>query len=325
MKLVTFMRGGKERVGAILANGDYLDLDAAVGRLVDNSAPFGSMIGLIESGERGLEIARQAVESVPEEAVVAAKDVRLLAPIPKPPRLRDTLMFLEHLENGLRKWAQNQANMQPDPTAALAELMKSGRYSLHPVFKERVIYYKSDHLSVSGPGAEIVWPDVSDYPDFELEWAIVIGHSRRSITVGAARDAIFGYTIYNDWSARDIQLNFMQANLGPAEGKDFALSNTIGPCIVTKDEIKDPYSLKMEARVNGEVWSRGTTGSMYHPFEKAIAQFSRFEDLAPGEIIGSGTVLNGCGFELGRRLKDADVVELEVEGIGTLRNRVKIN
>ena len=112
----------------------------------------------------------------------------------------------------------------------------------------------------------------------------------------------------------------MEADLGPGAGKDFA--NSVGPCIATLDEFEDPYALRMTARVNGETWSSGTTGSMYHTFEDAVAQLSVDRSLAAGEIIGSGTVLGGCGFELDRRLSIGDVVELEVEGIGVLRNRV---
>ncbi|WP_454888319.1 fumarylacetoacetate hydrolase family protein [Sphingobium herbicidovorans] len=233
-------------------------------------------------------------------------------------------MFIEHMENGLDKWARNAAASDADPEAAYSALKASGKYSLHPVFREKIIYYNADHLAISGPDDNIFWPYASDYADFELEWAIVIGQAERCMTRDNAKSAIFGYTIYNDWSARDLQLSFMQANLGPAEGKDFAGSNGLGPCIVTPDEFENPYDLKMTARVNGEVWSEGSTGSMHHRFEDAIVQFSRFEDLVPGEVIGSGTVLRGCGYELNRRLADGDVVELEIEGIGILRNTVRI-
>jgi len=136
--------------------------------------------------------------------------------------------------------------------------------------------------------------------------------------------AIVGFTVSNDWSARDLQTECMQAGPGPSRGKDFAGGNGIGPCIVTADEIADPDALTMEARVNGELWSRGSSATIQHGFERTIAQFSRFEDLAPGEIIGLGTVAGGCGYELGRRLADGDVAELTVEGIGILRNRVRL-
>ena len=114
----------------------------------------------------------------------------------------------------------------------------------------------------------------------------------------------------------------MEARLGPGEGKDFELGNGLGPCIATPDEFPDPYDLTMTARINGEEWSRGSTSTMHHTFDDAVVQFSRAKTLHAGEVIGSGTVLSGCGFELGRQLSANDVVELEIEGIGVLRNRV---
>ena len=322
MKLVTFENEGAPRLGVMASDIDLVDIDIAL-EILTAERGFGDMIGLIKAGRKGLDQVAEVLYRAPEQALRSLANVRLRAPISAPPRLRDTLMFLEHMENGLREWARNLAKDAPDPEAKFAELMASGRYSIHPVFREQVIYYNADHLAISGPEDAIDWPATSSYADFELEWAVVIGSAERGMSREAARTAIFGYTIFNDWSARDLQLDFMQANLGPSGGKDFAGGNGFGPCIVTPDEIPDPYALRMEARVNGELWSQGTTGSMHHKFEDAIAQFSRFEDLVPGEIIGSGTVLHGCGYELGRKLSSGDVVELSVENIGTLRNRVR--
>jgi 2-keto-4-pentenoate hydratase/2-oxohepta-3-ene-1,7-dioic acid hydratase in catechol pathway len=323
LKLITFDEGGPSlRIGAILSDTEVLDIDIAL-VAADIGSGFGDMIGLIEAGSGGLDSVTDALQIAPGQAIRQCSDIRLCAPIPKPPRLRDTLMFIEHMENGLRQWASNLAKDDDDPEAKVEELMATGRYSVHPVFKEQVIYYNANHLTVSGHDEIIHWPGGSAYADFELEFAVVIGQASRAMSREEAKSAIFGYTIFNDWSARDLQLEFMKANLGPAGGKDFAGSNTLGPCIVTADEISAPYALAMEARVNGEIWSRGTTASMHHHFETAIAQFSRYEDLVPGEVIGSGTVLHGCGYELGRKLADGDVVELTVEGIGTLRNQVR--
>jgi 2-keto-4-pentenoate hydratase/2-oxohepta-3-ene-1,7-dioic acid hydratase in catechol pathway len=123
-------------------------------------------------------------------------------------------------------------------------------------------------------------------------------------------------------SARDAQATEMEGQLGPAKGKDFDTGNVLGPWLVTADEIGDPYDLTMVARVNGEEWSRGHSGTMHHRFEDIIAFVSRSETLHPGEILGSGTVGGGCGLELGRFLDPGDVVELEVERIGVLRNRI---
>ncbi|MFT5525972.1 MAG: 2-keto-4-pentenoate hydratase/2-oxohepta-3-ene-1,7-dioic acid hydratase in catechol pathway, partial [Pirellulaceae bacterium] len=130
-------------------------------------------------------------------------------------------------------------------------------------------------------------------------------------------------TIFNDFSARDVQLAEMEAKLGPAKGKDFDTGNSLGPWLVTPDEIPDPYALDVEVRVNGQSWSRGNTGGIQYTFEEMIEYISKDETLYPGDFIGSGTIPDCCGLELDRWLRDGDVVELEVAGIGCLRNKVK--
>jgi 2-keto-4-pentenoate hydratase/2-oxohepta-3-ene-1,7-dioic acid hydratase in catechol pathway len=212
--------------------------------------------------------------------------------------LRDANLFLEHLE---------------------AYFEKVGR-PMSTEFRRQVIYYNSDVTRVSGPDAEIPWPGDSNWIDYELEWACVIGTPGRAIRREEAQTDIFGDTVFNDWSARDLQAAFMDTGAGPGAGKDFA--NCIGPCITTADDIDDPYALTMTAHINGELWSSGSTATMEHRFEDAIHWFSRVAPLVSGEIIGSGTVRNGCGFELDRQLSVGDAVNLEVECIGSLRNRV---
>ena len=323
MKLVTFLTLNGPRLGALARAGKILDLAAAATLTGRPTRGLTSMLELIETADPALEEVQRLLSQCPEEALHDRDAVRLLAPLPAPPRLRDCSLFLEHMENALERWARNLAAQEPDPEAAYDKLVASGKFRLAPVFREQVIFYNADHLSVCGPDQDILWPADSTYADFELEWACVLRGTQVACNPTEARQAIFGYTIYNDWSARDLQLRFMQANLGPSGGKDFALSNTLGPCVVTADELVDPYRLKMTARVNGEIWTEGSTQSMHHHFEDAIAQFSRYEPLRPGEVLGSGTVRNGCGYEQGRQLGDGDLVELEVEGIGTLRNRVR--
>jgi len=318
MKLVTFEYGGRARVGALVGD-RVLDLDSAS----SGSHPaFASMLHLIEAGPTAWDVARGIAASPDHRASHGLAEVRLLAPLPRPTRLRDCSLFLEHMEVVLPRLARELAAEQPDPEAAYQQLMSTGKYTLNPTFKQRCVYYNGDHNSVSGTGTDIIWPSYSSWMDFELEWACVIGPSGKNIQRSEAGAHIFGFTILNDWSARDVQLPLMETMLGPGEGKDFTGSWGLGPCIVTPDEIADPYNLLMTARVNGEEWTRGTTGSMYHRFEDAIAQFSRDKWILAGEVIGSGTVLGGCGLELGRRLAPGDVVELEIEGIGVLRNRV---
>jgi len=181
------------------------------------------------------------------------------------------------------------------------------------------VYYKGNPDTVFGPDDDILWPAYTEKLDYELELCAVIGKRGRKVGEEDAPAYIAGYTIFNDWSARDIQFREMKVGLGPGLGKDFATS--LGPCLVTPDEI-DIYAAPMQARINGEVWSSGTQGAMRFDFAQIIAHLSNEQTLLPGDVLGSGTVGRGCGLELDRWLRPGDVVELEVEGIGILRNRV---
>jgi 2-keto-4-pentenoate hydratase/2-oxohepta-3-ene-1,7-dioic acid hydratase in catechol pathway len=181
------------------------------------------------------------------------------------------------------------------------------------------IYYKGNHLSILGPEDDLVWPAFTRRLDYELELGIVIGRGGRDIAPQDGEAHVFGYTVLNDWSARDIQRDEMTCRLGPAKGKDFATS--IGPCIATADEI-DPRDLRMVARVNGEVWSEGNAGAAHWTVGQLVSHASMGESLHPGELFGTGTVGGGCGLELDRWIQPGDVVELEIQGIGVLRTRV---
>ncbi|MBH1935434.1 fumarylacetoacetate hydrolase family protein [Streptomyces sp. AV19] len=322
MRLVTFEKPSHSpRLGALLDD-DAVVLDLAAAAPGDSA--FASMQALIDAGEGGLDRARELCARRPGGALHSRAGVRLRAPLPRPARLRDCGLFIAHLVDGLRELARRMAATAADPAARFEELMASGKFDLNPLFRERVLYYTGDHLSVSGPEDEITAPAGSAELDYELEFAAVIGRTARGVKPDAAREHIFGYTVFNDWSARDIQAMIMPAGAGPCEGKDFADSNTLGPCIVTRDELPDPYSLTMTARVNGEEWSRGTTDGMHHTYEDAVVHLSRDRAIQAGDVLGSGTVPSGTGFDLGKRLRDGDTVELEIEGIGILRNRVRI-
>ncbi|MFI9508384.1 fumarylacetoacetate hydrolase family protein [Nocardia sp. NPDC052566] len=318
MRLITFATD-HDRVGVLLDDDKtVLDLAMAAPELPE----FRSMLALIESGRDGLDRARELAADRPTDALHDAAEIRRRPPLPRPPRVRDCGLFTEHLAAALREIARRQAAGADDPQAAFEQLMASGRFTLHPLFAERVLYYTVDPLSMCGPEDIITAPEGAAELDYELELAAVVGRGGRDVPIEQAADHIFGYTIFNDWSARDLQLKLMQTGVGAGESKDFATS--IGPCLVTADEIADPYDLTMRARVNGEQLSLGTTASMTHGFEQAITQFSRVGGIVAGEIIASGTVASGTGFDVGRRLSAGDLVELEVEGIGTLRNRVAL-
>ena len=181
------------------------------------------------------------------------------------------------------------------------------------------VYYKGNYRSLLGHGQLLTWPRYSQRMDYELELACVIGKEGMDISEDEAGAYIGGYTVMNDWSARDIQMEEMSVGLGPAKGKDFATS--LGPWVVTPDEF-NPADARMTARINGELWSDGNIESIHWSFPQMIAHASMDETLYPGDVLGSGTVGGGCGLELDRWLQAGDVVELEVEGIGTLRTQV---
>jgi 2-keto-4-pentenoate hydratase/2-oxohepta-3-ene-1,7-dioic acid hydratase in catechol pathway len=308
VKLATIRTGdGRERVAVVDGERRLLDLGSAHERLRGGEhAALGSMVALIEGGDSALDLARELVAAAPEEAMVDRSAVALLAPIPVPPQIRDFLAFEQHLTGAF----------------AMAEQLTGRHIDIPKVWYQQPIYYKANRFSVVGPDADVRWPAYSQLLDYELELACVVGRPGVDITREEAAGHIFGYTIFNDVSARDTQATEMEGQLGPAKGKDFDTGNVLGPWLVTADEIGDPYDLTMVARVNGEEWSRGHSGTMHHRFEDIIAFLSRSETLHPGEILGSGTVGGGCGLELGRFLNPGDVVELEVERIGVLRNRI---
>jgi 2-keto-4-pentenoate hydratase/2-oxohepta-3-ene-1,7-dioic acid hydratase in catechol pathway len=308
VKLATFESDGTPQlVGAVVDGGRMLvSLQDAHIELHDRpAAAFASMVALIEAGPEALALAGELAAAAPPECRFALDEVELLAPLPRPPQIRDFLCFEQHLKNSF----------------AQAEKLTGNRQEIPPVWYEQPIYYKANRFSVIGPEADVEWPAYSMVMDYELELACVVGPGGSNIPAEEARSHVFGFTIFNDASARDAQMREMAGQLGPAKGKDFDTGNVLGPWIVTADEIGDPHSLAMVARVNGEEWSRGSSSTMHHRFEDLIAFVSQSETLHPGEVLGSGTVGGGCGLEQGRFLSDGDVVELEIERIGVLRNR----
>jgi 2-keto-4-pentenoate hydratase/2-oxohepta-3-ene-1,7-dioic acid hydratase in catechol pathway len=317
MRLITFLHDGRESVGALI------DGDRQVVNLSGAGPAFASMLTLIEGGAETLARAQALVKSPPKASVLPAAQCKLLAPLPRPTQIRDCLTFPAHLKGGARVQAERMTASAPEPAKAMAELEAAGRLDVPKAFYDFPLYYISNRMSISGPDDDVEWPPYSQTIDYEMEWAAVIGTPCRGASKDNARQSIFGYTIFNDWSARDEQFRAMQAgaiNLGPARGKDFC--NGVGPCIVTADEIADPYRLDMIVRVNGEEVSRGNSSGMHFKFEDLIAFLSEGTTLYPGELICSGTVGGGCSFETGQTLKPNDVIELEVQNIGVLRNRV---
>jgi 2-keto-4-pentenoate hydratase/2-oxohepta-3-ene-1,7-dioic acid hydratase in catechol pathway len=239
-------------------------------------------------------------------------EVRLLAPL-TPPTMRDFSVFEQHIAGVIR-------NGNPQATVSEA-------------FYESPFCYFTNPHALTGPGDEIAVPPGCQRLDLELEVAAVIGASGRDLSPSQAGAHIAGYTIFNDWSARDLQMAEMRLGLGPCKGKDFA--NTLGPWIVTTDELEpfrdgDRLALALRAEINGQPLGTDSLANMAWSFEELVSYASRGTWVRPGDVLGSGTCGYGCLFELwGREGQDAhaplgpgDTVALHVEGIGTLQNTV---
>jgi 2-keto-4-pentenoate hydratase/2-oxohepta-3-ene-1,7-dioic acid hydratase in catechol pathway len=313
MKLATYTtpEDTVPRVGVVTGDGSTLvDLATALTSAGFDPRSANSMQDVIEGGADCLAMIRTAIASFAGEPVLISK-ATLLAPLPRPVQMRDCMCFEEHLVGSSLAAMRLQGRTEPSERSL----------KMHEIFKVRPIYYKANRMAVTGPDTDVHWPDYSQLMDYELEMACVIGKAGRDIPREEARAHIFGFTIFNDFSARDTQGPEMESGLGPSKSKDFDGANALGPWIVTIDEFY-PDNAAMTVRVNGEVRSVGNSVTMTVKFEDLIAFISTSETLHAGEILGSGTVGGGCGLEAGKLLADGDVIELEIEGIGVLRNRV---
>ena len=324
MKLATFRRNGAERIGIIHSNDSKaFDLTAAAGRDNAPNPAFESMLALIDADDSGLEAAQSLFARRGGEADLSylLSEIELRAPLPQPRQMRDGMSFPTHIRQSSRG-SQALAARRQGGEEAFKAAMAAPLGELAPVYSQIPIYYITNRMIVVGPDATVAWPRYSDVMDYELEIGIITKRTRANIPLGEAAKHIFGYTIFNDFSARDRQALEMQGRLGPAKGKSFNGANVLGPWIVTPDEIGDPQTLKVAVRVNDETRSTGSTAGMLNSFEQVLAYASQDETIFAGEFFGSGTVGNCCGLEIGRFLEHGDVIELEIEKIGVLRNRV---
>lgn len=324
MKLLTYLNAqAHSRVGFFANDAVYDVLDAAkilgLPHLESLTAASQPMLALIQAGDGALEsLKAMRLKLDPLKPVATYQELeashRVLAPLPRPVSLRDGYAFRQHVETARRN---RGVPMIPE-------------FDLFPV-----VYY-SNALATTGPGPVAVQKQALEKLDFELEAAIVIGKAGKNIPASKADSHIFGYCIFNDWSARALQMEEMKLNLGPAKGKDFASS--FGPFLVTRDELT-PYAtpspqgerhrLKMKAWINGKLLSEGMLSDMNWSFGQIVERASYGVRLEPGEVIGSGTVGTGCLLELNGSkitdnlwLKPGDVVELEIEHLGRLKNTV---
>jgi 2-keto-4-pentenoate hydratase/2-oxohepta-3-ene-1,7-dioic acid hydratase in catechol pathway len=316
MRLLTFTTAvqGEPHLGALAAGDTVVDLTATGSPRLYDSLAF------LDGGEQARAEAERALADARVRHPLAG--LSLLAPVPVPRSIRDCMVFEEHIVQATRTVTGWHFKPLVVADRWMVRALGRGLIKAPAVWYEHPVYYKSNRFSVVGPGADVRIPRACRKFDYELEIGIFIGRKGRDIPRDRARQHIGGFTIFNDFSARDIQMREITGRLGPAKGKDFDTGNAMGPWLVTPDELPDPYALTMTARVNGEERSRGTTADMHYTWEDVIAYVSEDETLHPGEFIGSGTVGGGCGLEQDRYLAAGDVVELEVERLGALRNRV---
>lgn len=329
MKFVTFQVSTPirmvQRIG-ILQGQDVIDLNAIYASyLKEDRAVYRwqelaqtivppNMLKFIETGDIAMDATRFALEYFQKSGSrpisqdgrkqsYQLEEIKLLAPVPQPLSIRDCSAFPQHSMN-------MRASKQMPP-------------ELPDIWYEIPVHYRTSTTDVVGPDAPIIWPSYTERLDYELEVAVCIGGHGVNITEEKAGEYIFGYTIFNDISARDIQQKEMQMMLGPAKGKSFTNSNVMGPYLVTPDEL-DTENMRMTARINGEVWSDGNMKDMYFKFPQLIAYLSKDDPIYPGEFIGSGTIGFGSGMENNKWLKTGDIIELEIQGLGVLKNKVQL-
>jgi fumarylacetoacetate (FAA) hydrolase len=320
MKLVSYLLNDQDYL-AILVNGLLYD----VGELhPDIPSNMNMVLNYWEDTYPILQKAEAAIKEgrLGEEKGISLEDVTLLAPVPHPTSCRDGYAFRQHV----------------------AAARRNRKVPMIPEFDQYPVFYFTNHHSIQGPGEIKCMPDHFNKLDFELEAAIVISKHGRNIRAEEADQYIAGLMIMNDMSARTLQMEEMLLNLGPAKGKDF--STAIGPWLVTLDEL-EPYeipakenhvgkswNLKMTCKVNGVQVSEGNLGDMDWTFAEIIERAAYGVDLYPGDVIGSGTVGTGCFLELNgtgklnnpdykeQWLQPGDEVEMEIEGLGILNNRI---
>ncbi len=323
MRLVTFRidtpLGPMQRIGA-LAGDDVVDLAAAYGWMLVDRGVFAAadlaaaiippdMTDFLSRWPIAKEAAHaafafaqglddRAVSPLGARILHSPGTYRLLAPL-RPRRIKDYLTFEQHKKKAM---------------AARGLDMPDLWYRM-PTYTNRNV------CGIAGPDDDIQWPSYSQKLDFEFEIVAVIGRKGRDIAAADAGPYIAGFTIYNDFSARDIQADEGRIGAGVGKSKDFDQGNVFGPCIVTPDEI-DPANIGMVLRINGEEWARGTTRGMKFTWGEIVENASRGETIHPGDVFACGTMDEGCSLEIGRWIKPGAVIEMEAEGIGILRNRV---
>lgn len=307
MKLATVKYEDKVLAGVVSGESFYAFQD------IDQTLP-GDMISFIEGYDDYKSIVEEKLPQA--EATCLAADAKFLSPVPKPTTFRDFMCFEEHVINSGKAMQYDEATME----------------AMLGIWRSMPAFYFSNTNVFYGQDEPITMHPVSKRFDMEFEVAVIIGKKGINLSRDEAMNHIFGLSILNDWSARDLQAQEMKMQLGPAKGKDYA--NSMGPVIVTMDEIAkyavdgDAQRFDMPTRLyrNGELLRENNVKSIYHTFGDMIAHASTNTAVYPGDVLGSGTIGGGALLEyLGKQpfLHDGDVIEMEVEGLGKLRMEIK--
>ncbi|WP_030539160.1 fumarylacetoacetate hydrolase family protein [Sphingobium sp. DC-2] len=320
MRLATFIgKGGRPRTGSIVDAGGSLLRVLDLALLAERSGAMNPMIltsmqSLIEAGPPILPGLAKLCAAADSEGPgsFALEEVTLVSPLPHPVQLRDFSVFEEHLRDAGTALAVLEAR------ASGGEEPRIGSGAVAQVYRDYPLFYFSNRMNVAGTGVRIKWPADVQRLDFELEIAAVIGTTGRDIPLAQAHEHIFGYTIFNDVSARDVQWRQMKGALGPCKAKSYDNCNVLGPWIVTRDELPELNGLAVSVRVNGEPWIETSIHGMVHGFDEMVAFASSGETIFAGEVFGSGTVGGCCGLEMDRWLTPGDRVDLDVQKIGRL-------
>lgn len=307
MKLATVKYEDKAIAGVIKEDDFYGFQD------IDPTLPT-DMISFIEGYDEYKKVIEEKLPTT--EATCRTCDAIFLSPIPRPTTFRDFMCFEEHVINSGKAMQYDEKTVE----------------KLLEVWRSMPAFYFSNTNVFYGQDEPITMHPVSKRFDMEFEIAVIIGKKGINLSREEAMDHIFGLSILNDWSARDIQAQEMQMQLGPAKGKDYA--NSMGPVIVTMDEVAgyavdgDPQRFDMPTKLyrNGELLRENNVKTIYHTFGDMIAHASKLTAVYPGDVLGSGTIGGGALLEyLGKQpfIQAGDVIEMKVEGLGSLRMEVK--
>lgn len=328
MKLVSYVGAGTDSWG-VLTDLGVLNVINAAKKFEFTGIQFESVLEVIKGGKTSLAEIQKVIDkadSAGDESLYAPMyKVDLLAPVPVPESIRDYGLFEKHIIEMIRSVGLGRlASLD----RKLEKLLngKSVAKKINKAWYQRPAFYKGNRFSVVGHKTQIIIPYDCKAFDFELEFGVFLCGLGKNIKAENARDHMFGITLFNDFSARDIQMSEMKARMGPAKGKDFDTGYAMGPYLLTMDEVDDINNLDFEVYLNGKLFGGGNSSESNWTFEEVIEFTSRNETLRPGEFLGSGTISgnkgSGCGAEIKRFLKPGDVVELRSPELGSLVNTI---